>query len=82
VIILHYELLPKQEGVTPQMSFRENKGKWFDITGTEEPVWYKLDGNDVVLTFDPVSLDKIKTSGIVVTGLGFILTKIELISAQ
>ena len=82
VIILHYELLPKQENVTPQMSFRENKGKWYDITGAKEPVWYKLDGNDVVMTFDPVSLDKVKTSGIVITGLGFILTKIELISAR
>lgn len=82
VVILHYELLPKQEGVTPQMSFRENKGKWYDITGAKEPVWYPLDGNDVVMTFDDVSIDKVKTSGLVVTGLGFILTKIELITAQ
>lgn len=82
VLILHYELLPKTEGVTPQMSFRENRGKWYDITGAQEPVWYSLDGNDVVLTFDEVSLDKVKTSGLVVTGLGFILTRIELISAQ
>ena len=48
----------------------------------QEPAWYKLDGNDVVLTFDEVSLDKVKTSGLVVTGLGFTLTRIELISAQ
>ncbi len=82
VLILHYELLPKQQGVTPQMSFRENKGKWYDITGSNEPVWYPLDGNDVVLTFDEVSLDKLKTSGLVVTGLGFTLTRIELITAQ
>lgn len=82
VIILHYELLPKAEGITPQMSFRENKGKWYDITGAKEPVWYQLDGNDVVLTFDPVSIDKVKTSGLVVTGLGFTLNRIELISAQ
>ena len=82
VLILHYELLPKQEGVTPQMSFRENKGKWYDITGSKEPHWYPLDGNDVVLTFDETSLDKVKTSGLVVTGLGFQLTRIELITAQ
>ncbi|MBQ8046703.1 MAG: hypothetical protein IJ196_02100 [Prevotella sp.] len=65
-----------------QMSFRENKGKWHDITGQEEPVWYALDGNDVVLTFDAVSLDKVKTNGLVVTGKGFVLKRIELISAQ
>ena len=82
VLIIHYELSPKAEGVTPQMSFRENKGKWYDITGAKEPVWYKLDGNDVVLTFDEVSLDKLKTKGLVITGLGFVLTKIELVSAQ
>jgi hypothetical protein len=65
------------------MSFRENKGKWHDITGAKEPVWYKLDGNDVVLTFDnPELLDHLKTSGLVVTGLGFTLTRIELISTQ
>ena len=82
VLIIHYELLPKAEGVTPQMSFRENKGKWYDITGAKEPVWYPLDGNDVVLTFDEVSLDKLKTKGLVVTGLGFVLTRIELVRAQ
>jgi len=82
VVILHYQLLPKQDGVTPQMSFRENKGKWYDISGAKEPNWQQLDGNDVVLTFDEVSLDKVKTNGLVVTGLGFVLTKIELVTAQ
>ena len=84
VLIISYDLLPglKEANVLPQMSFRENKGKWYDITGSKDPVWYPLDGTDVVLTFDEVSLDKIKTSGIVVTGLGFTLTKIQLISAQ
>lgn len=82
VVIVHYELLPKQDGVTPQMSFRENKGKWYDITGTQEPNWYKLDGNDVVLTFDETSLDKVKTKGLVITGLGFVLTRIELVTAN
>ena len=82
MVIVHYELLPKQDGVTPQMSFRENKGKWYDITGTQEPNWYKLDGNDVVLTFDETSLDKVKTKGLVITGLGFVLTRIELVTAN
>ena len=45
-------------------------------------MWYPLDGTDVVMTFDGVSLDKAKTNGLVVTGLGFKLTRIELISAQ
>lgn len=82
VLIIHYELLPKEDGVTPQISFRENKGKWFDISGSKEPNWQQLDGNDLVLTFDEVSLDKVKTNGLVITGLGFVLTKIELITAQ
>ena len=82
VLIIHYELLPRQEGVTPQMSFRENKGKWYDISGSKEPQWMTLDGNDVVVTFDEQSLDKVKTSGLVVTGLGFVLTKIELVTAN
>lgn len=80
VVILHYDLLP---GVNDaQLSFRENRGKWRDLSGTEEPAWQHLDGNDVVLTFDEQSLDKVKTSGLVVTGMGFTLTKIELVSAQ
>ena len=84
VLIVSYKLLPglKEAGVDPKMSFRENKGKWFDITGSEEPVWMDLNGTDIVLTFDENSLDKLKTTGLVVTGLGFVLTKIELISAK
>ena len=82
VVILHYQLLPKQDGVTPQMSFRENKGKWYDISGAKEPQWQQLDGTDVVLTFDEVSLDKVKTNGLVITGLGFVLTRIELVTAN
>ena len=82
VVILHYQLLPQKDAVAPQMSFRENKGKWYDISGAKEPNWQQLDGNDVVLTFDEVSLDKVKTNGLVVTGLGFVLTKIELVTAQ
>ena len=84
VLVVSYSLLPglKEAGVDPKISFRENKGKWLDITGAKEPVWMDLNGTDVVLTFDEESLDRLKTSGLVVTGLGFILTRIELISAQ
>ena len=84
VLIVSYQLLPglKEANVTPQMSFRENKGKWFDISGSKEPNWMELNGTDVVLTFDEQSLDKLKTTGLVVTGLGFVLTRIELVSAQ
>jgi|GEM_PF-962272 len=81
VIVIEYEKLPNCD--SPQLSFRENRGKWLDITGADEPVWYKLDGNDVVLTFDnPTLLDHLKTSGMVITGLGFTLTRIQLVSAQ
>ena len=84
VLVVSYTLLPglKEAGVDPKISFRENKGKWLDITGAKEPVGMDLNGTDVVLTFDEESLDRLKTSGLVVTGLGFILTRIELISAQ
>ena len=84
VLIVSYQLLPglKEANVTPQMSFRENKGKWYDISGSKEPNWMELNGTDVVLTFDEQSLDKLKTTGLVVTGLGFVLTRIELVSAQ
>ena len=84
VLIVSYTLLPglQEAGVQPKMSFRENKGKWFDITGVKEPVWMDLTGTDIVLTFDENSLDKLKTSGLVITGLGFVLNRIELISAQ
>jgi len=84
VLVVSYKLLPglKEAGVDPKISFRENKGKWQDITGSQEPVWMDLNGTDVVLTFNEESLDRLKTTGLVVTGLGFVLTKIELISAN
>lgn len=84
VLVISYTLLPglKEAGVDPKISFRENRGKWLDISGVAEPVWMDLNGTDIVLTFDENSLDKLKTTGLVVTGLGFVLTRIELISAQ
>lgn len=80
VIVVSYDLLP--DCPNPQMSFRENRGDWQDLSGTPEPQWQRLDGTDVVLTFDEQSLDKVKTKGMVITGLGFVLKRIELISAQ
>jgi len=80
VVIVHYELTDDTD--QHAISFRENRGKWRDLSGSVEPDWQTLDGTDVVLTFDEQSLDKIKTSGMVVTGVGFMLTRIELISAQ
>ena len=68
-----------QQGCEPQISFRENKGKWLDLTGSQEPVWYKLDGNDVVLTLDAAMLDKLMTDGLVITGVGATITKVYII---
>src|SRR5574344_15609 len=84
VVVISYTLSPsvKDAGILPRMSFRENKGKWNDLSGAKEPVWQNLDGNDMVLTFDAASLDKVKTSGLVITGLGFTLTKITLMKVQ
>lgn len=77
---MHYTLTSDTD--QHAISFRENRGKWRDLSGSEEPLWQSLDGTDVVLTFDAQSLDKVKTSGLVVTGVGFVLTRIELITAQ
>lgn len=83
VLIFSYTIDPaaKAAGVTPQLSLREGRN-WSEITGAPDPIWYPLDGNDVVYLFDPVALDNVKTRGFILTGVGFTLTKIELISAQ
>lgn len=83
VLVISYTLdsEAKATGVTPQLSLRNNR-TWAELTGAEEPIWYTLDGTDVVYMFDPVALDEVKTRGLIVTGVGFTLTKIELISAQ
>lgn len=83
VLIISYTLDPtaKAAGVIPQLSLREGRN-WSEITGASDPVWYPLDGNDVVYMFDPVALDNVKTRGFILTGVGFTLTRIELISAQ
>jgi hypothetical protein len=41
-----------------------------------------LDGNDIVLTFDSLSLDKVKTRGFVICGIGFTLTRVQIIRAE
>ena len=83
VLIISYTIDPtaKAAGVTPQLSLREGRN-WTEITGAPEPIYYPLDGTDVVYLFDPVALDNVKTRGFILTGVGFTLTKIELISAQ
>ena len=82
VLLISYRLDPAAQaaGVQPQLSIRD--AQWHEITGAAEPVWYPMDGTDVVYMFDPVALDKVKTRGLIVTGVGFTLTRIELISAQ
>jgi len=82
VLILSYRLDAEAlaAGTKAQLSIRD--AHWQEITGADEPVWYALDGTDVVYMFDAVALDRVKTRGLIVTGVGFTLTKIEIISAQ
>ena len=83
VLIISYRVDPEAQaaGVTPQLSLRNTK-TWGELTGAPDPVWYPLDGTDVVYLFDETALDEVKTRGFVLSGVGFTLTKIELISAQ
>ncbi len=78
-LVISYQLLPDLGADKAQLSFRERR-KWSELTGGAEPVWYELDGSDLVYTLDnEVALDRIKTKGVVITGRGFVLTKVELI---
>lgn len=79
IVVCYESLLPD---VDAQISFRENKGAWHDITGAAEPVWYKLDGNDVVLTLDAVMLDRLMTDGLVITGIGATITKVYILKIE
>lgn len=83
VLIISYKIDPtaKAAGISPQLSLRNAK-TWGELTGAPEPVWYPLDGTDVVYMFDDTALDEVKTRGFVLSGVGFTLTKIELISAE
>ena len=80
-LVIGYQLLPAtSDAEKTQISFREQR-KWKDLTGSEELVWYDLDGTDFVYMLDnSVALDNIKTRGLVVTGRGFVLTKVELVT--
>ena len=82
VLIISYRLdeAAISAGTKAQLSIRD--AGWKEITGAPEPVWYPLDGTDVVYLFDLVALDKVKTRGLILNGVGFTLTRIELISAQ
>lgn len=76
-IVVSYKDL--QPGTTPQIAFRQNYGKWLDLTGSAEAVWYKLDGNDVVLTLDANMLNRLKTFGMVISGTGATITKVYIL---
>lgn len=80
VVIIQYDLLTGAE--KSAVSFRENHGKWKDLSGNDEPQWQTLDGVDYVLTFDAASLDRVKTYGMVVTGVGFVLKRIEVVNVE
>ena len=83
-IVVSYTKLPAESlnGTTPQISFRENRGKWHDLTGSAEPIWYGLTGDDVVYMLDAVSLDKLKTTGVVITGVGAVITRVSLLHVE
>lgn len=80
VLVISYACLPEAKEAV--ISVRENRGDWPDISGSKDPVWQPLDGNDYVLTFDASALDKVKTKGFVITGQGFVLKRIQLITAE
>ena len=79
-LIISYTLL--NEDCPHKFSLRENKGGWKDLSGADEPQWIDLNGSDLVVPFDEISLDRLKTKGFVLTGVGAIVTRIELISIQ
>lgn len=79
-LVISYQLLPDLGTERPQLSFRERR-KWAELTGADDPVWFELDGSDLVYMLDnEVALDRIKTKGVVLTGRGFVLTKVELVT--
>ena len=81
-IVISYQLLPDLGGEKAQLSFRERR-KWAELTGGDDPVWFELDGSDLVYMLDnEVALDHIKTKGVVLTGRGFVLTKVELVKVD
>lgn len=77
-IIVSYK--DKQPGA--KISFRENKSGWPDLSGSKEPSWYSLDGNDVVLTLNDTMLDHLMTSGMIITGAGATITRVSILKVQ
>ena len=69
--------MPDVEG--PVLGFREQRGSWPDISGTKETQWRPLNGRTVVLPLDEQTLDKVKTKGLVISGRGFVLTKVMVV---
>lgn len=78
-IVVSYRLTPGANEA--KLAFREQRGDWGDISGAKEPQWRQLNGRNVVLRLDEASLDKVKTKGIVISGVGFTLTKVLLVKA-
>lgn len=78
-LAVSYRLMPDVEG--PVLGFREQRGSWPDISGTKETQWRPLNGRTVVLPLDEQTLDKVKTKGLVISGRGFVLTKVMVVKA-
>lgn len=78
-LVVSYRLMPDVEG--PVLGFREQRGSWPDISGAKETQWRPLNGRTVVLPLDEQTLDKVKTKGLVISGRGFILTKVMVVKA-
>lgn len=84
-LVVSYE----RKGTPAQLSFRENQGRWLDLTGSEEPVWYELDpstgseqAQDLIYPLDDITLDKVKTKGLVITGIGCTVTRVSLLKIE
>lgn len=89
VVVISYTILSEcqQKGETPRLSIRENGGDWPDLSPNPDIKsgdhdWQMLDGNDYVLAFDEASLDKVRTTGFIITGMGFVLNKVEIMKAE
>lgn len=89
-LVVSYE----RKGTPAQLSFRENQGRWLDLTGREEPVWFELEGpsptlpgegantQDLIYPLDDITLDKVKTKGLVITGIGCTVTRVSLLKIE
>ncbi len=78
-LAVSYRLMDGVEG--PVLGFREQRGSWPDISGSKDTQWRPLNGRTVVLPLDEQILDKVKTKGLVISGRGFVLTKVMVVKA-